>query len=332
DFQIDLNGKKFAWQGVALLPFVEENRLRETLKDVYDRLEEDEIERNTTGPDRVFVGANHTAFAFFKELYEGGSKEGELIELDSTLTYGMNGKLAVDKRVTLPGQLYVSPLADCDNLEDNRAIMAVYRDPEFAKDHVFSAKRLEGAVEPPKTLKPQDYNDRREGRYQPQIGFTRDIGRASLDAGGHRMMRHELGVRGDSGGGGGGYDNRRYNDRDQNGGRDRGGHNRSYSSGGSDSHRDRGGYGGRGGSRGGSRGYDNQYGGGRSSYNQQPPPPPSSHQSWRGSDNQQASQYYQQGHQQYGRGGQGQYQQTPAAYGQQQQPRNTYQQQGQPSG
>uniref|UniRef100_A0A914UXV0 Xrn1 helical domain-containing protein n=1 Tax=Plectus sambesii TaxID=2011161 RepID=A0A914UXV0_9BILA len=34
----------------------------------------------------------------------------------------------------------------------------------------------------------------------------------------------------------------------------------------------------------------------------------------------------------YGRGGQGQYQQTPAAYGQQQQPRNTYQQQGQPSG
>lgn len=34
DFDVDLNGKKFAWQGVALLPFVDEDRLLNALKEV----------------------------------------------------------------------------------------------------------------------------------------------------------------------------------------------------------------------------------------------------------------------------------------------------------
>jgi len=38
DFKIDLNGKKYAWQGVALLPFVDEERMIRALDGVYPDL------------------------------------------------------------------------------------------------------------------------------------------------------------------------------------------------------------------------------------------------------------------------------------------------------
>lgn len=41
DFEIDLNGKKFAWQGVALLPFVDQSRLLLTLKEVSPLVSDD---------------------------------------------------------------------------------------------------------------------------------------------------------------------------------------------------------------------------------------------------------------------------------------------------
>lgn len=41
---MDLNGKKYAWQGVALLPFVDEKRLHAALEQVYPDLTNEESE------------------------------------------------------------------------------------------------------------------------------------------------------------------------------------------------------------------------------------------------------------------------------------------------
>ncbi|CAJ0576149.1 unnamed protein product, partial [Mesorhabditis spiculigera] len=193
DFSIDLNGKKFAWQGVALLPFVDEQRLLSTLKSVYPTLTDEEQFRNTTGPHRLFVSGHHPAFGFLKELYEGdGAKEGDV---DTTLTNGMSGRVVEDKTGVPPGVPFVSPIhaEECPDLTENNAICVIYDDPSYPEGFVFPATRLATATDLPKTLKPGDYNERQSGQYRPQIGFSRDTPRARLDDSGHRHMRHEMG-------------------------------------------------------------------------------------------------------------------------------------------
>ncbi|KAK6017066.1 hypothetical protein OSTOST_17445, partial [Ostertagia ostertagi] len=231
DFRIDLNGKKFAWQGVALLPFVDEVRLLRTLETVngammviyedpqypegfifpakrlenakeiprvlrdfndrrvQDTLTEDEKARNTTGPNRIFIGRNIAALSF--------------------------------SRSCLPNIIGV-----------NGAMMVIYEDPQYPEGFIFPAKRLENAKEIPRVLR--DFNDRRGGSdYRPQIGFTRDVpGRASLDSSGHRFIQQNVRS-----------DNRSYDgDRNFGGGRGRGydGRGAGYQGGGYN----RGGYGG----------------------------------------------------------------------------------------
>jgi 5'-3' exoribonuclease 2 len=62
DFPIDLNGKKFAWQGVALLPFVDENRLLTAMKERYHLLSDDEKARNEMGHDYLLFSAKHPMY------------------------------------------------------------------------------------------------------------------------------------------------------------------------------------------------------------------------------------------------------------------------------
>lgn len=77
DFKIDLNGKKFAWQGVALLPFVNEKRLFKALEPYYKDLSPEEIKRNIRGDDRLYISSNHGNYDFLKGLYEQNVSDNE---------------------------------------------------------------------------------------------------------------------------------------------------------------------------------------------------------------------------------------------------------------
>lgn len=69
DFQIDMNGKKMAWQGVALLPFIDEKRLLKALDERYPQLTEDEVRRNGFGDHTLFVSEDSRLYDALCALY-----------------------------------------------------------------------------------------------------------------------------------------------------------------------------------------------------------------------------------------------------------------------
>lgn len=69
DFEIDMNGKKMSWQGIALLPFIEEKRLLLVLESKYDELSDDERDRNTLKNEVMVISAQNVNYIRFCEVY-----------------------------------------------------------------------------------------------------------------------------------------------------------------------------------------------------------------------------------------------------------------------
>lgn len=198
DFAIDLNGKKYAWQGVALLPFVDERRLRAALSEVYPDLTQEEVKRNSLGSDVLFLGKSHPLFDFIHELYR--TETTEITDIPPELCHGIQGKLSLDDCPILPDKTVESPIPMLRDITQNFAIGVKYRDPAYADGYVFKATLLPGAKIPSKVLKPEDFDRNSREPWRPQLGFNPNRQQAHLGQSGHRALNHTLG-RNPSGGG-----------------------------------------------------------------------------------------------------------------------------------
>merc|ERR1712048_576274 len=92
NFKIDLNGKKMAWQGVALLPFVDEKRLHRALSKVYDDLTDDEKRRNRRDENIMFVGKGNPLYDFILGLHESNMLT-EKQDIVTDFSHGQRGKV-----------------------------------------------------------------------------------------------------------------------------------------------------------------------------------------------------------------------------------------------
>lgn len=80
DFEIDMNGKKMSWQGIALLPFIEEKRLLLVLETKYPELTDDEKDRNTLKSEVLVMSSQNVNYDRFSEIYRSNDEK--------TITFG----------------------------------------------------------------------------------------------------------------------------------------------------------------------------------------------------------------------------------------------------
>ena len=62
-------GRQNAWQGVALLPFVDEKRLLTAITPMYEKLTDEERRLNESGYDRLFVSNGCKLFEPLCDVY-----------------------------------------------------------------------------------------------------------------------------------------------------------------------------------------------------------------------------------------------------------------------
>ncbi|KAL1460610.1 hypothetical protein WDU94_012582 [Cyamophila willieti] len=132
DFKIDLNGKKFAWQGVALLPFVDETRLHQALAPYYDKLSAAEKLRNVRGDDRIYIGANNELYDLLRGLYAAKKKDVET----EVMNEGMRGRVLLSQDNVNQGGSLVSPVRGLEVVRSNTVYCMKFGDPFYGETKI----------------------------------------------------------------------------------------------------------------------------------------------------------------------------------------------------
>ena len=93
DFPIDLNGKKFAWQGVALLPFIDAKRLLSAMERRYPLLSAEDAARNEVGKDVLIMSDRHPLYNEIVSNFYSKKQQSSTYRLNPRISEGLAGKV-----------------------------------------------------------------------------------------------------------------------------------------------------------------------------------------------------------------------------------------------
>lgn len=155
DFALDLNGKRFTWQAVVLLPFIDEPRLIEALSPHLVNLEGDHKRRNKLSHNCLFgLKDHHLGKALADVPVEEDidvipatdSKEGALPLRFLNVPLGFAKGKVIDANVK-------SPFEGLPDVEDSECVVTIFENPEHTP---HKSDLLEGAGFEPMVVTEQD--------------------------------------------------------------------------------------------------------------------------------------------------------------------------------
>ncbi|PHH68339.1 hypothetical protein CDD80_7587 [Ophiocordyceps camponoti-rufipedis] len=156
EFEIDLNGKKMAWQGVALLPFIDMPRLLGAVQRLYPQLSPADALRNSTGRDVLLFADSHESLynevsTRFYSKRQGASK----FKVGAATSDGLIGKLEKRDDYVPHGMLrYPLERNAMPDLDYDRSMSVYYDMPASHLAH--KSMLLRGAQLPPPVLTRSD--------------------------------------------------------------------------------------------------------------------------------------------------------------------------------
>ncbi|KAK4626443.1 5'-3' exoribonuclease 2 [Fulvia fulva] len=139
EFEVDLNGKKFAWQGVALLPFIDEKKLLDAMATKYPMLTDDEKRRNGFGEEALIFSTKHPLYNDVVANFYGKKAGTPKLKMNAKVSEGLSGKITKNEDY-IPNSELTFPFESDDqdeftSLDTDESVKVHYHMPTFNSIH-----------------------------------------------------------------------------------------------------------------------------------------------------------------------------------------------------
>jgi len=136
DFGLDLNGKRFTYQAVILLPFIDEPRLVRILGPLLKRLQPSEKVRNRRGCELIFGHKDDKSLFHAVQLAQAAFEAGHTGMKQAVRGGGLHKSpmfgFLEGWQMGGANREVVSPIEGLPDVEESHAISAQFQDPEIA--------------------------------------------------------------------------------------------------------------------------------------------------------------------------------------------------------